>query len=153
MSDSYKLAYTEVLEVLKYMPKDAEKIPPQMMLFLQESQDKSYKYNFNINISINEQPMSNITKAILANFYRDYIATPEQRAKILQMEEYEIEKYEEAQREKYNPDNLFKSKQQQVTNNLTLEDKKEQLNSNLPAEIKKTNIFVKLREKLKSLFN
>jgi len=152
MSDNYKTAYTEVLEVLKYMPEDAEKIPPQMMLFIQENQDKSYKYNFDINIPVNEQPMSNITKAILANFYRDYIAVPEEKEKILQMEKYEIEEYEKVQREKYNPDNLFKTKEQLVTNVITLENQNKQSDYNLPTEIKKTNIFIKIIEKLKSLF-
>ncbi|MCL2860169.1 MAG: hypothetical protein FWF46_06410 [Oscillospiraceae bacterium] len=152
MSDNYKQAYTEVLEVLKYMPEDTKKIPPQMMLFIQENQDKSYKYNFDINTSVNEQPMSNIAKAILANFYRDYIATPEEKEKILQIEKYEIEKYEEGQKEKYNPDNLFKTRQQPVASVSTPEEQKGQTNYTLPTEIKKTNIFVKLIKKLKSLF-
>jgi len=148
MSNSYALAYTEVLEVLKYLPEETEKIPTKIMLFLQKNQDNSYQYNFNVDIPIDEQPMSDIAKAMLSNFYRDYIATPEEKARILQEEKYEIERYEAAQREKYNPDNLFKnSKYGQKT-----VQQENQLNDNLPIEIEKTNIFSKLINFIKNIF-
>ena len=86
--------------------------------------------------------MLHITKAVLANIFRDYWATPYQRERILAKEKYDLEKLEEEKRVKYNPDDVFKNKE---------EIRKEQKNNNLPVEIKKEKFFTKLINFIKNI--
>ena len=87
--------------------------------------------------------MSDITKAILANIFRDYWATPYQKERIEAKEKYDLNKLEEEKREKYNPDNIFKYKEEKVD----IE------NTNIPMEIKKETFLEKLISFIKGLFN
>ena len=149
MRDNYKSAYTEVLEILKHVPEEeTKKIPEIIMLFLEENKDNTYEYTFNADVPINEQPISNITKSILANFYRDYIALPEEREEILEREKYELQEYERVQREKYPPDDVFKNRQR----NIVVNQEENQFNHNLPVVIEETNIFTKLINFIKNIF-
>ena len=110
MVDNYPKAYKEVIEVLKYVPKESfDKIPQTMINTLNKKMDKNYEFSIDIDKSFEEQELLDETKAILANIFRDYWATPYQRERILAKERYDLENLlEEEKREKYNPDNIFK---------------------------------------------
>lgn len=48
MDKKYAKAYTEVLEILKHIPKDEyEKIPKSEIQFYESNYDKNYKYMYN----------------------------------------------------------------------------------------------------------
>jgi len=135
ITKEYAEAYKEVVTILSYVPEeDLQKIPQDKINFYIENMDEEYEYVLDENIEFEEQSMSDITKAILANIFRDYWATPYQKERIEAKEKYDIEKEEEEKREKYNPDDIFKSRQ--VDSNIA--------NTNLPMEIKKENFFKKL---------
>jgi len=136
ITKEYAKAYKEVVTILSYVPaEDLQKIPQEKVNFYIENMDKEYEYILDENIEFEEQDMSEITKAILANIFRDYWATPYQRERIEAKEKYDIEKEEEEKREKYNPDNIFKDRQAETNIPNT---------TNLPMEIKKENFFMKL---------
>ena len=144
ITKEYRLAYAEVIEILKYVPEeDVNKIPKQELDFYKINMDKEYNYTLDITKEFEKQEMSNITKAILANIFRDYWATPYQKERIEAKEKYDLEKMEEEKRIKYNPEDIFK------------DIKKEKIieNTNLPIEIQKETFFKKLISFLKSLFN
>ena len=144
ITKEYAMAYTEVVEILKYVPdEDVGKIPEEKLEFYKTNMDKEYKYNLDMTKEFEEQEMSEITKAILANIFRDYWATPYQKERIEAKEKYDLEKLEEEKRERYNPDNIFKNKQEQTVVE----------NTNLPVEIKKETFFKKLISFIKGLFN
>ena len=160
--DNYSKAYKEVLTILKNVPEEeVEKIPKNMIKVFKLKQDKNYIYEINVNKPFEEQEMLEETKAIFANIFRDYWATPEQREKILAKEKYDRAKEEEQKRELYNPDNLFKNrnKKDSETNNI-VESTDENYNTkeiqvektNLPIEIKKQNFFARLIIFIKRLF-
>lgn len=108
MENNYHKAYVEVLEVLKYIPKeDLEKVPKDIIKTLENKKDMEYKYELNKNISFENQILMNETKAILANFFRDYWATPEQRNAIIEKERKE-EWEEEQNKIKIDYDAVFK---------------------------------------------
>lgn len=108
MENNYHKAYVEVLEVLKYIPKeDLEKVPKDIIQTLENKKDMEYKYELNKNISFENQILMNETKAILANFFRDYWATPEQRNAIIEKERKE-EWEEEQNKIKIDYDAVFK---------------------------------------------
>ena len=144
VTKEYRMAYTEVIEILKYVPdEDVQKIPEEKLEFYKTNMDKEYNYNLDMTKEFEEQEMSGITKAILANMFRDYWATPYQKERIEAKEKYDLEKLEEEKREKYNPDNIFKNKQKEIIVE----------NTNLPEEIKKETFFEKLINFIKGLFN
>ena len=144
ITKEYAMAYTEVIEILKYVPdEDVQKIPKEKLEFYKTNMDNEYIYKLDMTKEFEEQEISEITKAILANIFRDYWATPYQKEKIEAKEKYDLEKLEEEKREKYNPDNIFKNKQESTG----IE------NTNLPVEIKKETFFKKLISFIKGLFN
>lgn len=144
ITKEYAMAYTEVSEILKYVPdEDVNKIPKEKLEFYKSNMDNEYSYKLDMTKEFEEQEMSDITKAILANIFRDYWATPYQKEIIEKKEKYDLEKLEEEKREKYNPDNIFKNKLEETVVE----------NTNLPAEIKKETFFKKLISFIKGVFN
>lgn len=144
-NNCYK-AYKEVIEILKYVPKESvEKIPQSMIETFKMKMDKEYEFKVDINKNFEEQELLLETKAIFANIFRDYWATPTQREKILAKEKYDRAKTEEEKREKYNPDNVFNNKQHEKIQEETEEN-------NLPIEIKKERFFDKIICFFKRLF-
>lgn len=80
----YAIAYSEVLEILKYIPtEDYNKIPKSKIELFENNADKEYKFKYNPNITLNEQNVSKRAKAIIAILFRDYWATETQRKKII----------------------------------------------------------------------
>lgn len=111
MEDTYERACTEVIELLKFFPKESvEKIPKKELEVYLYKRDKSYNYKVDKSKSFEEQKMSDKTKAIFANIFRDYWASDYQRERILAKENYDNQKREEERRNKYNPDDIFKNR-------------------------------------------
>lgn len=150
MENNYPKAYKEVVEILKYVPKESvDKIPQIMIDTFNAKMDNTYNFSIDINKSFEEQELLDETKAILANIFRDYWATPYQKERILAKEKHEREKIEEEKRAKYNSD-VFKAKESNKTEN---DNSKDAINnSNLPIEMKKERLFEKIINFFKSFF-
>ena len=84
------------------------------------------------------------TKAILFNLFRDYLATQEQREKIIRMQNEERQKNELKKQKQYNTD-VFVNRQRQNT-----EQTEEYTETNLV--IYKENIFKRIINKIKQFF-
>ena len=113
----YSNAFTEVLEILKYISKeDYEKVPLEMIEIMEDNCSKDYFVEYNPDISLTDQNISEEAQTIIAILFRDYWATPYQKERIEAKEKYDLEKLEEEKREKYNTDNIFKNKQEGTTN-------------------------------------
>ena len=135
ITKEYARAYTEVIEILKHVPyEDVQKISKEKLDFYKANRDTEYNYKLDMEKDFEKQEISDITKAILANIFRDYWATPYQKERIEAKEKYDLEKLEEEKREKYNTDNIFKNKQEKIVVE----------NTNLPVEIKEESFFKKL---------
>lgn len=144
MEDNSK-AYKEVMEILKFVPQDSvNKIPKTMLEVFKAKMDKDWKFTVNINKSFEEQDLLDETKAIFANIFRDYWATPYQKERIMAKEKYDRQKIEKEKLEKYNPNDLFKKTK-------TNEEKAEI--SNLPIEVKKENFYEKIINFFKKIFH
>lgn len=145
VTKEYAMAYKEVIEILKYVPdEDVAKIPEEKLEFYRENMDIDYDYKIDEEKEFEEQEMSDITKAVLANIFRDYWATLYQRERILAKEKYDLEKLEEEKREKYNSDDIFKNRNREEIHT--------EQNNNLPVEIKKEKFFTKLINFIKNIF-
>lgn len=91
----YKSAFKELLVILNYIPKtDYEKIPENIIEILKCNADNTYNFKLDLNKSINEQGISELTKAMIENFYRDYWVTDIERRMILQEEKIKRQEIE-----------------------------------------------------------
>ena len=150
MMDKYPKAYKEVIEILKFVPKEsAQKIPKTMIDTFKTKMDKDYDFTVDINKSFEEQDLLDETKAIFANIFRDYWATPYQKERIEAKERYDRQKMEEEKRKKYNVD-IFKRNENTVEQEVTENTDK---NNNLPIEAKKENFFEKIISFFKKMFH
>lgn len=147
MEDKYPKAYKQVIEILKYAPQEiVDKIPQKMIKTFKTNMDDKYDFKIDISKSFEEQDVLEETKAILANIFRDYWATLEQKERILEKEKNDREIEENLKREKYNPDDLFKKKQKVIQQN-------EEIQSNFPVEIKKEKFYKKIINFMKKIFH
>ena len=149
MEDNYSKAYKEVMEILKFVPKESvDKIPQTMIDTFKAKMDNEYDFKVDINKSFEEQDLLEETKAIFANIFRDFWATPYQKERIEAKEKYDRQK-EKSQ--KYNPDDLFKKKNIESVIENTEKDTIE--NSNLSIEVKKEKFYEKIINFFKRIFN
>ena len=111
MINAYAKAYTEVLEILKYIPEEEyKKIPKEKIEFYKNNADKDYNYVFDRNIGLEKQKISREANSIIITLFRDYFASDNQKIKLNKiLNENEIKNQKELM-ERYNPNNLFKNK-------------------------------------------
>lgn len=113
----YACSYKEVMTILRFLSiQDLMKIPSEKLEFFDNHMDASYEYELDYSKPFQAQKMLPVTEAILANLYRDYLASPAEKEAILEREKQELEQIEQQKREKYNPDDLFKNKQSEEEN-------------------------------------
>ena len=106
VTNEYKIAYSEVLEILKYISKEEfNKIPNDMIEMFKENAMTSNNFIYDPNKTLQEQNVSELSRYIIAILFRDYWATENQRQRILAKQKYERQKRTE---EMYSYDNIFK---------------------------------------------
>ena len=134
--EEYAKACTEVLEILKVVKQeDLEKIPNSEIESLKQNASVDYKFSYDSQIDIKQQNVSKLTKAIIANFFIEYIASPNQKQKILDKQKYDIEALEKEKFDKYNSNEIFQNKNYNNTVSSS---------ENLPIEVRKENVFTKI---------
>ena len=107
----YQKAYTEVLEILKYLKtEEYNRIPKEKIRFYKENMDKNYIYSINPQIELSKQSVSNEAYAILVSLFRDYIATERQKEILTNLLNQNQERQEQLKKEKYPVNNIFKNK-------------------------------------------
>ena len=139
-----KNAYAEVYTILQELTEEEyNKIPPEVIETIEANRDEDYEYELDDEVELKEQPMLPETKAILFNLFRDYLATPEQKAKIIRMQNEARQKNELKKQQMYNTD-LFanKPKKNATENN----------NETIQIVEYKESIFKSILNKIKSFF-
>ena len=142
------IAYAEVYEILSFMEqKYVDMIPLKLLELFKEEKEKEYKPNIKPTIPLDEQNLQKKTLSILAMLNLNYWCEDENEKKeLIALYAENDKRKEEELREKYNPDNLFKKKEQIVEDN---EIKQE--NTQL-IEYKEQNIFKKILNKIMNFF-
>lgn len=121
----YANAYSEVLEILKYIPiEDYNKIPNSKIKLFETNYNKEYIFKYNPNKTLEEQNVSKTAKAIIAILFRDYWATELQKEKIISKQNYDRMKLEEEKIYIYNSDNLFKNNEKKIILDNTKQEQK-----------------------------
>lgn len=138
MEDNYPKAYKEVIEILNYVPRESvDKIPQTMIDTFKAKMDNEYDFKIDINKNFEEQNLLEETKAIFANIFRDYWATPYQKERIELKEKIDRENIEQEKRKQYNPDDIFKNRK----------------NTNQEYQEAKNNLIIYIENKFKKLLN
>ena len=144
-------AYTEVYTILQDLDEEEyNKIPPEVIETLDTNRNKEYEYFLDDELELKDQPMLPETKAILFNLFRDYLATPEQRTKIIKMQNEARQKNKKKKQQMYNTD-VFANKSINKTTKLN-ENEVKTNNNEKQIIIYKENIFRRILNKIKSLF-
>ena len=122
VSEEYRIAATEILSILEYLPKsDVNKIPNKFKGFLKEISISDYNPNFDYSLGLDKIELKCKTKLLLAMIYRNYICSEQEKLEYDKLLYKNEEDYQESLREKYNPDNIFRKL-----------DKDENINSEIP---------------------
>ena len=130
VNTEYKIAYTEVLEILKYISKEEfNKVPQDMLEMFKTNASNENQFIYDPNKTLQEQNVSEIARAIIAILFRDYWATENQKQKILNKQNLDREKMRE---EMYSPDNIFQKhniqhKENSTTNEVAIVEYKESI--------------------------
>ena len=140
-----KNAYTEVYTILQELNEEEyNKIPPEVIETIEANRNEEYEYELDNELELKDEPMLPETKAILFNLFRDYLATPEQKAKIIRMQNESRQKNELKKQQMYNID-VFANRQK---------EDKVQTNSEKTQIVKyKENIFKRILNKIKRFFS
>lgn len=140
-----KNAYAEVYTILQELNEEEyNKIPPEVIETIEKNRNEEYEYFLDDELELKDQQMLPETKAILFNLFRDYLATPEQKVKIIRMQNEARQKNELKKQQMYNTD---------VFANKTREDITENNNETMQIVKYKENIFKRILNKIKSFFS
>lgn len=150
----YANAYTEVLDILRYISKeDYEKIPKSKIKVFEENSNKNYSFKYDVDKTLEEQNISEIAKMIIAILCRDYWTTNEQRYIIIKKQREAREEQERQIRE------IIEQNRQIKEDSLKVIDVSSDLDLDLDysrgtnLEIyKEENIFKKIISKIKEIF-
>ena len=139
-----KNAYTEVYTILQELNEEEyNKIPPEVIKTIEANRNEEYEYELDDELELKEQPMLPETKAILFNLFRDYLANPEQKTKIIRMQNEERQKNELKKQQMYNTDLFANKPKKNVTENN---------NETIQIVEYKESIFKSILNKIKSFF-
>lgn len=139
-----KNAYAEVYTILQELNEEEyNKIPPEVIKTIEANRNEEYEYELDDELELKDQPMLPETKAILFNLFRDYLATPEQKAKVIRMQNEARQKNELKKQQMYNTD-VFANKPKE---NLTANN-----NETMQIVQYKESVFTRILNKIKSFF-
>ena len=139
-----KNAYKEVYTILQELNEEEyNKIPPEIIEAIRANMNEEYEYELDDEVELKDHQMLPQTKAILFNIFRDYLAIPEQKEKIIRMQNEERQKNEIKKQKQYNTD-VFENKQKENS-------KQNQQETTQLIEYKE-NIFKKILNKIIKFF-
>lgn len=106
MDEKYKIALSEVYELLKIMPDEIiQNIPKKFITIIETERDINYTKQINMPLNINDFQKETIV--LLGLIYRDFLCSEEERQEIYKQDEELLKKYNEELNEKYNSDKIF----------------------------------------------
>ena len=147
MERSLEKSYSEVCKILHLMDeKYVNKIPKKVINLFESNKLKDYEPFINPQISLAEQNLERKTLAILAMLNLNYwCKSQEEKNELLKMYSDNDKKREDKLREKYNPENLFKKKE-------NCAEKEESNMHNQMVEYKEENFLKKILNKIMKFF-
>lgn len=148
INESYANAYKEVLVVINNLvKKDYDKIPKEYIDFFKENCNSNYQFKYDNSKSFAEQNLLDDTKYILFGLFEKFGTTDIQKAKIKKFKNNYNNNLEEQKREKYNPNEIFKTKQNEFDTRKPIKQEKLEI-----IEYKEEKWYKKIIKKILELF-
>ena len=112
MVNETELAYAEVDAILELLEDEyVNRIPAQVREFFKKEKNKEYILNIRSDIGLDGQKIKAETISLLTLLQINYLCDSEEERKEIRKELQENDRLkEEESREKYNPDNIFKNR-------------------------------------------
>lgn len=134
----------QVSEIVNYLsPELRNKIPKNLIMYLEQNKSKNYIWNLDKTKSLKDQELLNNTKEILTMIYKDYLCDEKEK---LEIEKVLIDNeinYQKVLSKKYNPD-VFSKK-----NKVSIDTEK---TANVELLKYEESFFKKVINKIKSIF-
>lgn len=153
MEKKYAKAYTEVLEILKHIPKDEyDRIPKAEIQFYESNCDKTYKFEYDDSLAVEKQKISREANIVIVALYMNYFASSRQNSIINEILKQNTIKEEQEKNEKYDVSKIFENSKYAKRD--TVNENKNQISENLPIEVnsKKENFMRKIINKIRGIF-
>lgn len=148
MINTYSKAYTEVLEIIKYFPKEEyNKIPKDKIEYYKNNMDIDYDFHIDPSIELEKQNISKEANAILVTIFRDYFATDKQKETLKKLLYQNQQKLEQKKSKKYGSIELS----DKSSINKYTKEKQKNVNETRLVEVKE-NYFVKFINFIKNIF-
>lgn len=142
MINNYSKACTETLKIINLLSiEDCNKIPENVIKILDENKDESYVFEYDYTKDLMNQNIENLTKGIISNLYKNYIASNDEKKEITKIESTQLKEEEKLKRQKYDTDNIF-------LNNQKNEHEGKVENDTLPIENKKLPWYKNILKKI-----
>ena len=147
MNDELSNAFSELVEILNWVEiEDYNKIPKSKIDFFKKNSNKNNTFKYDPNLNLEEQGVSEYTRAIIVILFRDYWATEKQRNKLLEREKRDLQLIEEEKMAKFKQEDIFKNTKY-AQENL----KEDSIKNNLPVEIQKKKWYQRIFSKIKKI--
>lgn len=149
-STIYLNSLSELSEIIKNLgEKIRAKIPNDVIDYIENNKSQTYKWNYNPNLPLDEQNMLPETEELLTAIYRDYICTDAEKEKVDEVLVDNENYIEESNR------NVIENEKSVNVDTIAQNYKvrEDDSISNSPAIVEKQNFFVKIINKIKSIFS
>lgn len=107
--EEYERAYVEILEIFKYLPEEEVNKVPKKLIEQMEKAKKKHTFTLDRTKKINSQ-ITDVSKAILANIYKEYWSTEYEKKVINAKENANRRKLEFDKMKKYPKQLLFQKR-------------------------------------------
>lgn len=116
MENETELAYAEVDAILELLEDEfVNRIPEKVRKFFKDEKNKEYKPTIRSDIGLDEQDLKAETISILTLLQLNYLCDSEEEKQEILNELQENDRLKEEElREKYNPDNIFKRRDEKI---------------------------------------
>ena len=127
MKDERRIAYSEVDAILDLLDREyTERVPVKIREFIKENKDTEYISNIDPNNSLADQDLRKETVSFLTLLQLNYWCENEEEKQEILRELVNTDKIrEEELREKYNPDNIFKDRNNNQSQTVAIVEYKE----------------------------
>ena len=144
----YAKRLVEVDEILNYLSyENLVKIPESIRKAIKENKDKEYVWKYDKSKTLLQQNLNRDTIAFLSYLNMEYLLSNEQKQVMEDMHELNEINAEREKQKRYNPDMIFKKDNKDTKENGVTTNKEDMV------VYKKENIFTKLIDRLKKIFN
>jgi len=111
VSVEYREAIVEILDILDNSDEEIyEKIPSELIEFWKKNKSDTYKPKLDHSKPLNQMELKEKTKAIIGMIYLNYLCDTKEKEEIRKIIMDNEKEYQSKLREKYNPENIFREK-------------------------------------------